>query len=94
MRDDPYPARFYGRQFDEPLFGATASLPPIEPLDGSAFTIPQPLIRLLLLLMTLYLCCALFLIFAVTSYAAPLGSATIFSQTAASCVESATVAAR
>jgi hypothetical protein len=93
MRDDPYPARFYGRQIDEPFLSDLVALAPADQSDNAVFTLPLPLPRVLLLLMTLYLCCALFLIFAVTSYAAPLGSATISSQNDASCVESATVAA-
>jgi hypothetical protein len=90
MRDEPYPARFYGRQVDEPFYTEMATT---LPHDADFLSLQQPLPRLLLLLMTLYLACALFLIFAVTSYAAPLGSATISSQVAASCVESANVAA-
>lgn len=91
MRDDPYPARFYGRHVDEPFSYEMATT---LPHDADLFSLQQPLPRLLLLLMTLYLACALFLIFAVTSYAAPLGNATISSQMAASCVESATIAAQ
>jgi hypothetical protein len=90
MRDDPYSARFYGRQIDEPFMVQMAAT---LPKDADLFSLQQPMPRLLLLLMTLYLACALFLIFAVTSYAAPLGSATITSQMAATCVESATIAA-
>lgn len=98
MRDDPYPARFYGRHVDEPFLSEMLALPASDRAENASVIFPQPLPRVLLLLMTLYLCCALFLIFAVTSYAAPLGSATISSQVAASCVdstlESSTVAAR
>jgi hypothetical protein len=93
MRDDPYPARFYGRQIDEPFLTEVFATLPGESSDNSTMPFPQPLPRVLLLLMTLYVCCALFLIFAVTSYAAPLGSATIYSPMAASCVETATIAA-
>lgn len=78
MRDDPYPALFYGRQVDEP---SPSDMVTTMAHDNSQVTIaPSPnLCRAcsLLLLMTLYLGCALFLIFAVTSYAAPLGNATI-----------------
>lgn len=91
MRDDPYPARFYGRQVDEPYMSdMLATLPN----DGQASILQLPLQRLVLLLLTLYLGCAIFLILTVTSYAAPLGSATIFSPAQAACVESATIAAR
>ena len=93
MRDDPYPARFYGRLVDEPFLSNTVALSPTSQSDSAIFTLPQTLPRVLLLLMTLYLCCALFLIFAVTSYAAPLGNATIPSEIAAGCVESTTAAA-
>ena len=88
MREEPYPARFYGRQLDE--FFMSESIMPSS--TETPFSL-QPLHRVLLLLMTFYLCCALFLIFVVTSYAAPLESATISSQIAASCVEAATGAA-
>jgi hypothetical protein len=91
MRDDPYPARFYGRQIDEPYYYDVAAT---LPADTDLLSLQQPMPRFLLLLMSLYLACALFLIFAVTSYAAPLGSATISSQMAANCVESATIAAQ
>jgi hypothetical protein len=94
MRDDPYPARYYGRQIDEPFTSKMAAATPFESSDITLLPFQQPLTRLLLLLMTLYLCCALFLIFAVSSYAAPLGSATISSSLAAGCVETSTVAAR
>jgi hypothetical protein len=91
MRDDPYPARFYGRQVDEPFMSdMLATLP----YDSHAPSLQQPLQRLVLLLLTLYLGCAIFLILTVTSYAAPLGSATIFSPAEVVCIESATVAAR
>jgi hypothetical protein len=93
MRENPYPARFYGRQIDEPFLTDVFATLPGENGDSSTLPFPQPLPRVLLLLMTLYVCCAFFLIFAVTSYAAPLGSATISSPVAASCVESATIAA-
>jgi hypothetical protein len=84
MRDDPYPARFYGRLIDEPLStGIAATLPQHD----HAYSVPQPLPRVLLLLLTLYLCCAIFLIFTVTSYAAPLGSTT-------GCIETAALVAR
>lgn len=89
MRDDPYPARFYGRQVDEPYLSDMVTTLAYDNSQVSIAPFPQPLPRVLLLLMTLYLCCALFLIFAVTSYAAPLGNATIHSQFAATCVESA-----
>ena len=91
MREDPYPARYYGRIVDEPFQpGMANSLP----FDAELTPFHQPLPRILLLLMTLYLACALFLIFAVTSYAAPLGSATISSQLAAPCVEATEFVAR
>jgi hypothetical protein len=91
MRDDPYPARFYGRQVDEPFMSdMLATLPH----DGQTSALQRPLQRLVLLLLTLYLGCAIFLLLTVTSYAAPLGSATIFSPAQVACVESATVAAR
>jgi hypothetical protein len=88
MREEPYPARFYGRQFDEFFMNESIMPSPTE----TPFSL-QPLHRVLLLLMTFYLCCALFLIFVVTSYAAPLENATISSQTAASCVGTTTGAA-
>jgi hypothetical protein len=94
MRDDPYPARFYGRQVDEPFLSDMVTSMAYDNSHATISPFPQPLPRVLLLLMMLYLCCALFLIFAVTSYAAPLGSATISSQLAASCVEAASLAAR
>jgi len=88
MRDDPYPSRFYGRPVDEPfLTDLIAALPYDNPNNTTAI-FPRPLPRVLLLLMSIYLCCALFLIFAVSSYAAPLGSATISSHVAAPCVNS------
>jgi hypothetical protein len=90
MRDSPYPARFFGRLVDEPVFHAApdslqhaATIAPLQP----------PLSRLLLLLMTLYLCCALFLIFTVSSYAAPMGNATWLSPAAEPCIESMVAAA-
>lgn len=91
MRDDPYPARFYGRLLDEPFTGATTlSLPH----DGAeTFPFQHPLSRVLLLLMTLYLCFALLLIFVVSSYAAPSESATMSPPHSAECVETAAVAA-
>jgi hypothetical protein len=86
MREDPYPARFYGRQVDEPFLSEVlASLPNNH--ESAIVPFQQPLPRVFLLLMTLYLCCALFLIFTVSSYAAPLGSATIPSKAAAGCLE-------
>ncbi len=94
MRDDPYPARFYGRHVDESFLRDAATTLPFDDSNNSIFPFPQSLQRVLLLLMTLYLGCALFLIFAVTSYAAPLGSATIDSQMAVSCVETATTSVR
>jgi hypothetical protein len=91
MRDDPYPARFYGRQVDEPFFsGVRASMSGnIVPNNIEAAVVPfqQPLSRLLLLLMTIYLFCALFLIFTVSSYAAPAANASSSSQVAATCIE-------
>ena len=91
MRDDPYPARFYGRQVDEPFLSDL-----VTTLPGHAATLPlpQPAPRILLLLMMAYLGCALFLIFTVSSYAAPLGSATMASPIAAFCAETDAIAAR
>lgn len=83
MREDPYPARFYGRLVDEPFSTDMAVTLPLH----AHTSFPQPLPRLMLLLLTLYLCCAIFLIFTVTVYAAPLGSST-------GCIETATIAAR
>jgi hypothetical protein len=92
MREDPYPARFHGRQIDEPFSGGL--LAPLPTGTQSAMLpFPQPLSRILLLLLTLYLCCAFALIFAVSSYAAPLGNAIIPSQVAEGCAETVTVAA-
>jgi hypothetical protein len=93
MRDDPYPARFYGRQVDEPFLSEMITILPSDANTATAHPLQQPLSRVLLLLMTLYLCCALFLIFAVTSYAAPLGSGILSSELAAPCVDTA-IAAR
>jgi hypothetical protein len=90
MRDDPYPIRFYGRPVDEPFLSDLIATLPYDSPDHTTAIFPRPLPRVLLILMSVYLCCALFLIFAVSSYAAPLGSATISSQVANSCVESAT----
>lgn len=90
MRDDPYPARFDGRQVDEPFL---SDLVAVLPSHAETLPIPQPLRRVLLLLMMVYLCCALFLIYTVSSYAAPLGSATMASPSAA-CVEPNAIAAR
>jgi hypothetical protein len=88
MRDDPYPARFYGRLIDEPFSTSmAATLPHHDHAHPSPQLLPQPLPRVVLLLLTLYLCCAIFLIFTVTSYAAPLGNTT-------GCIETATLAAR
>jgi hypothetical protein len=84
MRDDPYPARFYGRLMDEPF---STSMAATLPQHDHASPSPQLLPRVVLLLLTLYLCCAIFLIFTVTSYAAPLGSTT-------GCIETAALAAR
>ncbi len=94
MRDDPYPARYYGRQIDEPFGNDMLAPLPYVHQDLMHFPFQQPLARLLLLLMTLYLGCALFLIFTVSSYAAPLGSGTIPSLHALECVETAAVAVR
>ena len=95
MRDDPYPARFYGRQIDEPLLtNSLAALIPHQNSDSPLFSLQKPLERVFLVFMTLYLVCALFFIFAVSSYAAPLGSATIPSAMAAGCIELATIATR
>lgn len=91
MRDDPYPARFYGRLMDEPVFTEMAAVLPGQNPANAIFQQPFP--RVLLLLMTLYLCFAFFLIFAVTSYAAPLGNATLFPSHAAPCIETAAIAA-
>ena len=91
MRDDPYPARFYGRQIDEPMLTGSMAVIPLQNSDNHLLP-HKPLERLFLFLMTLYLCCALFFIFAVNSYAAPLGSVTTTPQMAAGCVESATLA--
>ncbi|MCC6455021.1 MAG: hypothetical protein IT328_08775 [Caldilineaceae bacterium] len=88
MRDDPYPARFYGRLMDEPFSTSmAATLPQHDHAYSTLQLLPQPLPRLLLLLLTLYLCCAIFLIFTVTSYAAPLSSTP-------GCIETATLAVR
>jgi hypothetical protein len=84
MRDDPYPARFYGRQVDEPFMSEMLAA---LPQHDHAIPLPQPLPRVLLILLTLYLCCAIFLIFSVTSYAAPMGSVE-------TCVEAAIAAVR
>ena len=95
MRDDPYPARLYGRPVDEPFLSELIAALPYDNstnLTKNTDIFPSSLPRLLLLLMALYLCCALFLIFAVSSYAAPLGSATISSQVADVCVESVATA--
>ena len=94
MRDDPYPARFYGRQMDEPFLTDLIATSPPNHSETLPYPTNRPLTRLLLLLMALYLCCALFFIFAVSSYAAPLGSATTHSQMAGSCIEAATLAAQ
>jgi hypothetical protein len=89
MRDDPYPARFYGRQIDEPYFSQFAVSLSADHTDASRLALHQPLHqplhRVLLLLMTIYLGGALFLIFAVSSYAAPLESATISAPSAVGC---------
>lgn len=101
MRDDPYPTRFYTRQVDQPFLGALVAPMPRE-LDP--LSLQKPLPNLALLLMAIYLCCALFLIFTVTSYAGSLESATITSDIATThvltscidttCIDVATVAAR
>ena len=93
MRDDPYPARFYGRQVDEPFLSEMIAILPTDANTATAHPLQQPLSRVLLLLMTLYLCCALFLIFAVTTYAAPIGSGYLSSEVATACIETA-IAAR
>jgi hypothetical protein len=94
MRDDPYPARYYGRQFDEPFADKMAAAITYDTADPALFPFQQPLARVLLILMTFYFACALFLIFTVSSYAAPLGNGTMSSPLAAECVETATIAAR
>lgn len=93
MRDNPYPSRFYTRQVDQP-FLSTIVQPVAQDRDSFAFQNPLP--QLLFILMMLYLICALFLIFAVTSYAGSLGNATITSAIATShvattCVDTACV---
>ncbi len=90
MREDPYPARFYGRLVDEPFMttritsGMNTS---IATLPAQTAPLQQPLARTLFILLTLYLFCAIFFIFTVYSYAAPLGSMTT------GCVETAALAA-
>lgn len=86
MRDDPYSSRFYGRPVDEPFLTDLITALPYDNSNNATAVFPRPLPRVLLLLMSVYLFCALFLIFAVSSYAAPLGSATISSHAAAPCV--------
>jgi hypothetical protein len=88
MRDDPYASRFYGRPVDESFLTDLIAALPYDNPDNRTTTFPRPLPRVLLILMSVYLCCALFLIFAVSSYAAPLGSATISSHVAAPCTNS------
>ena len=81
MRDDPYPARYYGRQVDEPFMTTVVTNLPYE-----ASPLQPSLTRLLLILLTVYLLCAAFFIFTVSSYAAPLGGTTT------PCIETATLA--
>ena len=98
MRDDPYPARdyahYYERLSDKSFADTMAGALSHDSAELSLFPAQQPLARVLLILMTLYFACALFLIFTVSSYAAPLGNGTISSPLAVECVESATIAAR
>ena len=78
MRDDPYPARYDGRQIDEP-FASTVTLSlSSHHADALTVSLRHPFHRVILIFMMLYLLCALFLIFTVSSYAAPQESATIF----------------
>ena len=93
MRDDPYPARFYGRLVDEPAFSEMAATLPHDETLTAIFPLHQRTHRILLLLLMLYLGCALFLIFTVSSYAAPLGGVTITPHDAAGCVDMAIAAA-
>lgn len=94
MHDDPNPSRYYGRPVDEPFLTDLITALPYDNHDSATAIFPRPLPRVLLLLMSIYLCCALFLIFAVSSYAAPLGSATISSHVAAPCVNSEATTSR
>lgn len=81
---DPYPARFYAPLVDEPF---TTEMAATLPYAARTYSLSQPLPRLLLLLLTLYLFCAISLFFTVASHAAPLGSST-------SCIETTAIAAR
>lgn len=92
MRDDPYPARFYGRQIDEPFDSGATTMLVYDEASPLFNPLRQPLHRLLLLMM-LYLCCALFVLFTATSYAAPLGSVTMPTAAADPCFESVALAA-
>jgi hypothetical protein len=83
MRDDPYPARYYGPWIDEPAMTTTVARLPYQ-----TSPLPQALSRLLIIVLTLYLLFAAFFIFTVSSYAAPLGGATT------PCIETATLAAQ
>jgi hypothetical protein len=87
MRDDPYPARFYGRLVDEPALNEMALAMPHDDSLAAIFPLHHHTHRILLLLLMIYLGCALFLIFTVSSYAAPLENVTITPQDAAGCVD-------
>jgi hypothetical protein len=83
MRDDPYPARYYGRWIDEPSMTTAVAHLPVQ-----TSPLQQSLSRLLIMVLTIYLLFAAFFIFTVSSYASPLGSATT------PCIETATLATR
>lgn len=78
MREDPYPARYYARLADEPI--VTAADLPLSPLQLR----PQTK-RLLLILLTLYLLAAIFLMSTAVSYAAPSTAATPVKAQGADC---------
>jgi hypothetical protein len=93
MREDPYPARFYGRLVDEPFTASgiqsgshSGVHTGITTLPAQTDSLQQSLTRTLFILLTLYLFCAIFFIFTVSSYAAPSGSMST------SCVETAALA--
>ena len=81
MRDDPYPARYYGPWIDEPAMTTT-----VARLSYQPSLLPQSLSRLLIIVLTAYLLFAAFFIFSISSYAAPLGGTTT------PCIETATLA--
>ncbi len=93
MRDDPYPARFYAFPLDEPFSNENANNFANDGSSTPLFPIPRRLQRILLLLLTIYLGCAIFLILTVSSYAAPRGDVTISPHNSVNCLESTVVAA-